>query len=77
MLDRGLRRSRSSPPAPASIDANQAGNANYNAAPQVQQSFPVAKGDQTITFTSTAPAGATVGGADLHGDRDGDARVSR
>ncbi len=44
------------------IDANQAGNASYNAAPQVQQSFPVAKGDQTISFTSTAPAGATVGG---------------
>ena len=45
------------------IDANQAGNANYNAAPQVQQTFAVGKGNQTITFTSTAPAGATVGGA--------------
>ena len=45
------------------IDANQAGNANYNAAPQVQQSFAVAKGAQTISFTSTAPAAATVGGA--------------
>src|SRR6185312_9601627 len=45
------------------IDANQAGNGNYNAAPQVQQSFTVAKQDQTITFTSTAPAGAKVGGA--------------
>ncbi|HEY3567646.1 MAG TPA: Ig-like domain-containing protein [Thermoanaerobaculia bacterium] len=44
------------------IDANQAGNANYNAAPQVQQSGPVAKGDQTITFTSTFPATAKVGG---------------
>jgi hypothetical protein len=44
------------------IDANQAGNANYNAAPQVQQSFTVAKGDQTINFTSTAPAGAKFGG---------------
>ncbi|HVT19110.1 MAG TPA: Ig-like domain-containing protein [Thermoanaerobaculia bacterium] len=44
------------------IDANQAGNANYNAAPQAQQSFAVAKGDQTINFTSTAPAGAKVGG---------------
>ncbi|MFN2606530.1 MAG: hypothetical protein ABR511_01345 [Acidimicrobiales bacterium] len=44
------------------IDANQAGNANYNAAPQVQQSFAVAKGAQTITFTSTAPGSATVGG---------------
>gem|GEM_PF-454780 len=45
------------------IDANQAGNANYNAASQVQQSFVVGKGDQTITFTSTAPANAVVGGA--------------
>jgi hypothetical protein len=44
------------------IDANQAGNGNYNAAPQAQQSFAVGKGDQTITFTSTAPAGAKVGG---------------
>ena len=44
------------------IDANQAGDANYNAAPQVQQSFAVGKGTQTITFTSTAPAGATVAG---------------
>ena len=45
------------------LDANQAGNANWNAAPQVQQSFAVAKGNQTISFTSTAPGGATVGGA--------------
>ena len=45
------------------IDANQAGDANYNPAPQAQQSFPVVKGSQTITFTSTAPAGAAVGGA--------------
>ncbi|HEY7872619.1 MAG TPA: hypothetical protein VIC31_07865 [Rudaea sp.] len=44
------------------IDANQAGNASYNAAPQVQQTFAVGKGNQTITFTSTAPAGAVVGG---------------
>ena len=44
------------------IDANQAGNAAYNAAPQVQQTFAVGKGSQTITFTSTAPAGAAVGG---------------
>ena len=44
------------------IDANQAGNANWNAAPQAQQSVPVvAKGDQTITFTSTAPPAAKVG----------------
>ncbi|HST28884.1 MAG TPA: Ig-like domain-containing protein, partial [Rudaea sp.] len=44
------------------IDANQAGDANYNAAPQVQQSFAVGKGNQTISFTSTAPVGAAVGG---------------
>ena len=45
------------------IDANQAGNANYTAAPQVQQSFAVGKGGQAITFTSTVPAGASVGGS--------------
>jgi sugar lactone lactonase YvrE len=32
------------------IDANQAGDANYTAAPQVQQSFTVLQGAQTITF---------------------------
>ena len=45
------------------IDANQAGNANYNGAPQVQQTITVGKGNQTVAFTSTAPSGATVGGA--------------
>jgi hypothetical protein len=45
------------------INANQAGDASYAAAPQVQQSFAVAKGNQTISFTSTAPVGATFGGA--------------
>jgi hypothetical protein len=44
------------------IDANQAGNANYNAAPQAQQSFAVGKGNQTISFTSTPPAVPVVGG---------------
>ena len=44
------------------LDANQSGNANFNPAPQVQQSFAVAKGNQTIAFTSTAPVGETVGG---------------
>jgi hypothetical protein len=44
------------------IDANQAGNANYPAAPQVQQSFSIAAGAQTISFTSTAPTAAKVGG---------------
>ena len=45
------------------IDANQAGNANYNAAPQVQQTFNVAKATQTITFTSTAPSSAVYSGS--------------
>src|SRR5439155_1743304 len=45
------------------VDANQAGNANWNAATQAQQSFTVGKGTQTITFTSTAPSAAVVGGA--------------
>ena len=45
------------------IDANQAGNTNYNAAPQAQQTFTVGKGSQTVSFTSTAPATAVVGGA--------------
>jgi hypothetical protein len=44
------------------VTANQAGNGTYNAAPQATQSFTVAKGDQTITFTSTQPSNATVGG---------------
>lgn len=45
------------------VNANQAGNAQYNAAPQVQQSFIVGKGSQTVSFTSTAPSNAAVGGA--------------
>jgi hypothetical protein len=44
------------------INANQAGDANYYAAPQVSQSVTVVKQDQTITFTSTPPALATIGG---------------
>ena len=46
------------------INANQAGNANYTAAPQKQQSFTIGKADQTINFTSTAPVGASVGDPD-------------
>ena len=42
------------------IDANQAGNASYAAATQVQQSF-VVLGTQSITFTSTPPSPAVVG----------------
>ena len=44
------------------INANQPGDGNYLAAPQVQQSFAV-KINQTINFTSTAPTNAEVGGA--------------
>ncbi len=44
------------------IDANQAGNASYEAATQVQQSFDLVLGTQTITFTSTPPNPAVVGG---------------
>ena len=43
------------------IDANQAGDATYLAAPQAQQTIAVSKGSQTITFTSTPPRHATVG----------------
>src|ERR1019366_4059469 len=45
------------------IDANQAGNANYDAAPQAQQSFLVGKYSQVIAFTSSVPSSATVGGS--------------
>src|SRR5579862_2791032 len=45
------------------IDADQAGNANYDPAPEAHQSFAVGKASQTVSFTTTAPAGATVGGA--------------
>ena len=44
------------------VDANQAGNGNWNAAPQVQQTFTV-KTNQTITFSTTAPTTASVSGA--------------
>ena len=42
------------------IDANQAANADYNAAPQVQKTVIIGKGSQTITFTP--PATGSVGG---------------
>ena len=45
------------------VNANQAGNANYSAATQAQQSFAVGQGAQAITFTSTAPSNASVGGS--------------
>jgi hypothetical protein len=43
------------------IDANQAGNANYSPAPQVQKTIPVNKAAQSISFTP--PASGTVGGS--------------
>src|SRR3984957_18609368 len=45
------------------LDFNDTGNANYNAASQVTQSFSVGKGTSIITVTSTAPGSAAVGGA--------------
>jgi hypothetical protein len=44
------------------VSASQAGNSLYAAAPTVTQSFTVAGKPQSITFTSTAPTGAFVGG---------------
>jgi hypothetical protein len=44
------------------VNANQAGNGSYNAAPQVQQSFSVAQTAQTVNFTSSAPSAAVVAG---------------
>lgn len=48
------------------IDANQSGNATYAPAPQVQQSFGVASAGgatpQSITFATSPPANAIVGG---------------
>lgn len=35
---------------PCTITANQAGNANYNQAPQVTRNFTIARANQTITF---------------------------
>ena len=44
------------------LDANQGGNANYSAAAQAQQTFTVSKASQTISFSTTAPNNAVVGG---------------
>ena len=51
-----------SPPSPCTVTATQAGNDDYNPAPDNSQSVAVAKGDQHLTFT--LPASATVGGSD-------------
>ncbi|HVU47269.1 MAG TPA: hypothetical protein VHD85_14150 [Terracidiphilus sp.] len=49
------------------IDANQAGNANYSAAPQMQQTVVVNKASQTITFTPpSAPIHFIAGGITIN-----------
>ena len=45
------------------VDANQAGNSTYAAAPVVKQTITVNGKSQTISFTSTNPSPVTVGGA--------------
>ena len=45
------------------IDADQAGNADYDAAAQQQQSFTVVKASQAIAFTSSPPSPAVFGGS--------------
>ncbi|HWS90011.1 MAG TPA: aryl-sulfate sulfotransferase [Pyrinomonadaceae bacterium] len=45
------------------ITASQSGDSNFNAAADVQQSFQIAKANQTITFD--APTGKTFGDADF------------
>jgi PKD repeat protein len=47
------------------VDAEQPGNADYEPAPAVQQSFSVGKGTQTITFLSAPPNPALPGGSYL------------
>jgi hypothetical protein len=44
------------------IEANQAGNSTYSAAPPIDQTFTVSPANQSITYSSTAPSNATVGG---------------
>lgn len=44
------------------VDANQAGNTNYAAAPQVSQTMTIGVLSQAITFTSTPPANPMVTG---------------
>src|ERR1017187_1366199 len=44
-----------------SVIANQAGNSNYSAAPQVTQTVNATPASQTITFTTNAPASAVYG----------------
>ena len=43
------------------LEATQPGSSEFQPALPVEQSFSVAKGPQTITFTSSPPVSATVG----------------
>jgi integrase len=43
------------------VTADQAGDANYNAATQVQQTFPVTRADQAIVIGTNAPSTAVYG----------------
>ena len=45
------------------IDATQTGNADYQAAGTVEQTIAVGPATQTVSFSTTAPASATAGGA--------------
>lgn len=45
------------------IDANQAGNLQFSAAPEQQQTFSVARGTQTVSFLNAGPGVAYVGGS--------------
>ena len=44
------------------VDADQAGSADYDAAPGQQQSFSVVKASQAVVFTSAPPSPAVLGG---------------
>lgn len=46
------------------VDADQAGGSGYEPAPQTRQSFAVGRASQAISFASTPPVPAAVGGPD-------------
>ena len=48
------------------VDANQAGDYEYDAALQVQQSFVIGRNSQTVAFTSSPPVSASVGGFPMY-----------
>jgi len=59
-----------------SITANQAGSDSYPAAEPVTKTFDVAKADQVVAFTSTAPTDAVVAGAQYGPEAEGGASTS-